>query len=1138
MPSLAHESVWLALTITRYTYPVVVLCYFILALTITVCTLQTQARSVRDEHVRRDVMLALIVTIAATYLIESVAILVDSLSSSSAASLGQDRLVYLIASTIAFGIQAMALADSKFPVWYPYYVTWLMGIIVESTLLVVPNSIIPPTKTFEFIDIVIQALRICTFLVLVFLYFGLYNGQKEHSNGDPERQSLLGKKLVGSEDSANGKGYGTTTDNSTSTTTDTDSWIIRQNKAEELIQKRLKEDGNWFTYAKGFTVFFQYVWPFHSKRLQLRALLVGVCLLSSNALNVLVPNQMGVMVDSLTKYVQGDHQHNIWLPVAIYTALKFVNSGACIGWIQKWLWMPVEQFSYDALSTASHAHIMNLSSDFHDSKTSSDLIQAVNGGRSVADLLETVCFQVIPMFIDLAVAFIYLWSLFGPYMGLMMGATVTSYLYITTRLVSRRSNKRRNYIAAMRKEWSVGYSSLDMWNTASLFNMIPYEQDRYSHAIKDHLKVKYTYEMSSHSISAAQGLIMTIGLLGALWLGVYQVAYEGRSVGKFTTLLIYWAQLSGPLTFFSSMFKNISYSLMDAERLLELFLTKPTIIESPNAKPLKFSKGLVKFDGVSFAYDDRKPTLKDVTFSVPSGKTVALVGETGGGKSTILKLIERFYDVKAGTISIDGQDIRDVTLTSLREKIGVVPQDPQLFNESIIDNIRYSRLSATDEEVHEACKAGAVHDKIMSFPDGYNSKVGHNGVKLSGGEKQRIAIARAILKQPEIILLDEATSAVDTETEQVIQDGFNTLCRDRTTFIVAHRLSTIMKADHILVIMDGEIVEQGSHDDLIHSKGKYHELWSKQILVKPTDEQPRSQSPTTQDTNIVNDLAPDLQKVELAKVMESTADQQGTRDAGGSKDGEGKGSGGGHQHEGFKLKPDAPEFVPLRSDIGPRSSSAKIFQKDTLNMREVQDSLHRIGNLGTKACKNGDSDYSVPKPSDKNYTLGGATGQPTETEASLVNKPKPKHSRPPRRHTSTSDLASKLQDPCDGVQDSDMTAVSSSESQPLLQSSSNASALQRNPSSFTDRFQQHHRVSSSSNPPSSSQDLRSTRTRRTRHWRSRNRSADNSGSSAPATAGSSYETPANDTRVPPVSIARPIEGANHTLSTLLSPRDL
>lgn len=269
--------------------------------------------------------------------------------------------------------------------------------------------------------------------------------------------------------------------------------------------------------------------------------------------------------------------------------------------------------------------------------------------------------------------------------------------------------------------------------------------------------------------------------------------------------------------------------LTDSERLLQLLTTKPSITDAADAKELEVKKGEVSFNHVEFAYDPRRPTLKDVDFTVKPGQTVALVGETGGGKSTILKLLYRYYDIQAGAIQIDGQDIREVTLDSLREAFGMVPQDPSLFNFSIMDNIKYARLDATDEEVMDACRAAAIHDKIMSFPDGYSAKVGERGVKLSGGELQRIAIARAMVRRPKIVLLDEATSMIDAETEAVIQLAFKRLTADRTTFVVAHRLSTIQHADLILVIQDGEIVERGTHDELFEKKGKYVTLWSKQL---------------------------------------------------------------------------------------------------------------------------------------------------------------------------------------------------------------------------------------------------------------------------------------------------------------------
>lgn len=893
MVSDQYSQLRFAVKAIHYAFPATCFLYFGINLVVTVCTLQTQRLRIQDQHVRRNVILALIIAVTGTYIIEAIITAIKCFIQ-QVEDYGQDatedRMVYLVASSITFAIQTIALSDAKFPVWYPYYGTWLVGIIAE-IMLVVMSDIIqgPPRTAYRFVLTIIQAVRVCLFLALPAIYFGLRNDKKAYDNSDAERQALLSKKLAAKPSSsqnsvATTEGYGTTSDTTAqesgnvSETDSEDSWLAEQRKAQELIAKRLKQDGNWFTYAKGFAIFFPYIWPVHSKTLQFRAILVGCCLLLSNALNVLVPRQLGIMVDGVNNHIQDPVMNpDYWTPVLGYAILVFISGGACIGWIRKWLWLPVEQYSYDALSTASHAHLMSLSSDFHDSKSSSDLAQAISGGRSVADLLETVCFQVIPMFIDLIIAFGYLSSLFGPYMGLILVTEAITYLYTTTKLVALRAEKRREYVAIFRKEWTVAQQSLDGWNTASLFNQIPYERHRYACAVKEHMKSKRDYELSSQSISAAQAGVMAVGLLGALSLGVYQVAYgdaDSNSIGKLTQLLVYWGQLQSPLSFFSNMYRNISYSLMDAERLLELFQTKPTITDGPKAKPLKLTTGEVEFNNVSFAYDVRKPTLKNVTFVVPSGKTVALVGETGGGKTTILKLIDRFYDCKTGGISIDGQDIRDITLDSLRACIGVVPQDPLMFHDSIMNNIRYARLTASDEEVYEACRAAAVHDKIMTFPDGYNSKVGDRGVKLSGGEKQRVAIARAMLKKPEIILLDEATSSVDTETESNIQEGFKKLCKDRTTFIVAHRLSTVMRADHILVVMNGEIVEQGSHYELIHKKGKYHDLWSKQIFTMPDDKRARSKSPKKRDADLLNDLSPERCKAELAKALQTTEDEE------------------------------------------------------------------------------------------------------------------------------------------------------------------------------------------------------------------------------------------------------------------------
>lgn len=279
-------------------------------------------------------------------------------------------------------------------------------------------------------------------------------------------------------------------------------------------------------------------------------------------------------------------------------------------------------------------------------------------------------------------------------------------------------------------------------------------------------------------------------------------------------------------------------NLIDAEALLDLFQKKPTVKDGKES--FNFKSGAVDFRGVGFSYDGEKEVIKDFNFRAEPGQKVALVGETGGGKSTILRLLFRFYDAQKGSIMIDDHDVRDVTLSSLREHIGVVPQDPSLFNESIMENVRYARLDATDEEVMEACRAASIHEKILTFSKGYSTRVGENGVVLSGGELQRVAIARVILKNPRIILLDEATSAVDTETERRITDALHLLTKDRTTFTVAHRLSTVKNADIILVIKDGTIAEQGSPRELIDKKGDFSKLWLEQMEINlpPIDVEP------------------------------------------------------------------------------------------------------------------------------------------------------------------------------------------------------------------------------------------------------------------------------------------------------------
>ncbi|TLD11895.1 hypothetical protein PspLS_11231 [Pyricularia sp. CBS 133598] len=953
------------ITALHYAYPAAVFIYYIASSAVTICTLQSSVD--RARHMYLGTLASLMVAFIFTFAVELGLLLTVSLLEGCLAQIRPDIVIGLLSPILIFGVLVADLFGTEAPVWRTYIGPFVLAALVEPLLVTLNQAAESPSgwRWPEYMALGAVAVReVLAVSILVLYTSGRPRAEETSSPDDTERQPLLQKTDNTVIHGSAGR-YGSTQIDDSNGATQSDEQQIgdsstvkakakskdkaespyerRRREARERMEKRLRQEGNWFLYMKSFTVFLPYIWPAGDRVLQLHAVLVGVCLFANNALNVLIPRQMGVLTDSLS----GANDENPWVQVVIFATLRLTASEAGISLARQWLWIPVENYSTTALSSAAYSHVLNLSADFHDSKGISELSMAIQSGQSLTGLLDSICFHALPMMIDLCLAFVYLSTNFGPYEGLITVATAVIFFHIATRMLAKLSEPRKSEVSAWFHEHYVLQAGIQGWSTVTCFNQVPYEENRYAEAVKDRVTKSETVYIGYLFAYAFQYLVLLAGLLAGSFLAVYQVASKQATAGQFIMLLTYWGQLVSPLNYFAGLGKTISRNLVQAEQLLEIMQRKPSVLNKNGAPALELSGARVRFDKVGFSYDGKKKILSNVSFEAPPGTTVAFVGATGAGKSTILKLLGRFYDVNEGSITIDGQDIRDVDQCSLRDQIGIVPQAPVLFNDTIMNNVRYARLSATDDEVFDACRAACVHDQVMGFTDGYETRVGERGVKVSGGELQRLAIARAILKQPSIVLLDEATSSVDTETEQKIQEAFGSLCAGRTTFIVAHRLSTVMNAHVIMVVSGGEIIEHGSHDTLIAKGGKYSELWSKQFFAKP---KPRLSA----DLDPVDGIhaTPQRHTVETSKgkANGNSSSQEGSDDTAVHTP-------SGHWREGSKLNPDAPMFTPRATGApvslskSPEAAGKSLSDEDQNTIPEKQPLQER--NTNQEPTENG-----------------------------------------------------------------------------------------------------------------------------------------------------------------------------------------
>jgi len=570
------------------------------------------------------------------------------------------------------------------------------------------------------------------------------------------------------------------------------------------------------------------LWPKKRKDLRIRVSFAVVSLVLAKIASVSTPLVLGSAVNSLTELSSGINLFML-VPIALVVgygvtrviAFTFVE-------IRDALFSKVSQHSIRQISLTMFQHLHNLSLQFHLNRQTGALAKYIDRGTKGIDfLLRYVLFNIAPTFFEVFLVSGILFYLYGPWYAVVTLVTIGLYSFLTFKITEWRNVFRKRMNQADNDVSTKMIDSLLNFETVKYFNNENFEANRLDQSLEEY---ELAANQSRHSLSLlniAQTFIIMVGITIMLVMSVYGIKSGEIDIGGFVVINAYMLQLYQPLNWLGSVYREIRQALTDMENMFSLLEVAPTTNNDLNDIP-QSNDAEIRFENISFDYDIRRTIIKNITFTVPNGKKVAIVGPTGAGKSTISRLLFKFYDPKEGNIFINNTNVNKISQNSLRKIIGVVPQDTVLFNDTIYYNIAYGNTGATKEEVISAAQNADIHDFITILPDGYETIVGERGLKLSGGEKQRVAIARTILKNPKIFFFDEATSALDTSTEKEIQKNLENVSKGKTTLIIAHRLSTAANADNIIVLDQGTIVEQGTHESLLLEKGKYFEMWGKQ----------------------------------------------------------------------------------------------------------------------------------------------------------------------------------------------------------------------------------------------------------------------------------------------------------------------
>jgi len=586
-----------------------------------------------------------------------------------------------------------------------------------------------------------------------------------------------------------------------------------------------------------------YLWPVGNPGARVRVVVALVFMLLAKVATVYVPVLYGRAVDALAP--AGGTTGLLAVPIAVIIGYGLARvSAAGFGELRDALFASVQQRAVRLLALRTFRHLHAVSLRFHMDRQTGGLSRVIDRGvLGMQSVLRLAVFNVVPTALELALVTGIIWYMFDWRYAAVTCVAVLSYVVFTTLLAGQRGRYRRTMNDTDNDASTKALDSLLNYETVKYFGNEAHEADRYDGALARYERAAIRVQVSLNLLNLGQGAIIATGLTVIMLMAANSIAAGTMTVGQFVVVNTYLIQLYQPLNFLGMVYMTIKQGLVDMEQMFAVLRVDQEVRDRPGAKALAAHlsdgpAGEVRFENVRFGYRPDREILKGVTFTIPGGRKLAVVGATGAGKSTISRLLFRFYDVTAGRVLIDGQDIRDVTQDSLRAAIGVVPQDTVLFNDTIRYNIGYGRPGASQEEIEQAARLAQVHDFVLRLPDGYDTRVGERGLKLSGGEKQRVAIARTILKDPRILILDEATSALDTRTEQEIQAALRAVAIHRTTLVIAHRLSTVVDADEIIVLQDGQVAQRGTHAGLLAQGGLYARMWALQAIEQ--DAEPES----------------------------------------------------------------------------------------------------------------------------------------------------------------------------------------------------------------------------------------------------------------------------------------------------------